>query len=87
MRLAAIILFFNLPSNSLFGVQILSVCICVHDLLIISLCVCVYINMNDDYESVLPPAGPEPNELPLRLLECVLHSRNMQKNQEMHIQS
>lgn len=32
------------------------------------LCVSVYINMNDDEESMLPPAGPKVEESPLRLL-------------------
>jgi hypothetical protein len=43
----------------------------------------VYINMNDD-KSMLPPAGPKVEESPLRLLEYIPHSRNMQKKQEMH---
>ena len=38
----------------------------------------LYINMNDN-ESMLPTAGPEAEELPLRLLEDILHKRIMQK--------
>jgi hypothetical protein len=39
--------------------------------------------MNDN-EFMLPPAGPEAEELPLRLLEDILCNRIMQKKQEMH---
>jgi hypothetical protein len=38
--------------------------------------------MNDD-ESMLPSAGPEAEESPLKLLEDMLHNRMMQKKQEM----
>ena len=40
--------------------------------------------MNDDDESMLPPAGPEAEESSLRLLEDILYNRIMQKKQEMH---
>jgi len=43
---------------------------------------CIYINSNDD-KSTLLPTGPEVEELPLRLLEDILHNRIMQKKQEM----
>jgi hypothetical protein len=33
------------------------------------MCIYVYINMNDDYESMLPPVGPQAEESPLILLE------------------
>jgi hypothetical protein len=39
--------------------------------------------MNDD-ESMLPSAGPEAEEAPLRLLKDILHNRIMQKKQERH---
>jgi hypothetical protein len=39
--------------------------------------------MNDD-EAMLPPAGPEAEESPLRLLKDILHKRIMQKKQEMY---
>jgi hypothetical protein len=48
------------------------------------MCVCVYINMNEDDESMLPSAGPEAEESPLRLFDDILHNRMIQKNQEMH---
>jgi hypothetical protein len=48
------------------------------------MCVCVYINMNDDDESMLPPAGTDAEESPLRLFDDILHNRIMQKKQEMH---
>jgi hypothetical protein len=41
----------------------------------------MYINMNDG-EYLLPPAGPEAEESPLRLLEDILHNLIMQKKQE-----
>jgi hypothetical protein len=40
--------------------------------------------MNDDGESMLPPAGPEAKESLLRLLDDILHNRIMQKKQEKH---
>jgi hypothetical protein len=49
----------------------------VHDLLIVSLC--VSININDDDESMLPSAGPEAEESPLRLLKDILHKCIIQK--------
>jgi hypothetical protein len=55
----------------------------IHDWLIISMCVCVYININDDDESMLPPVGPEAEQAPVRLLDILLN-RIMQKKQEMH---
>ena len=39
--------------------------------------------MNDG-EYLLPPAGPEAEESPLRLLEDILHNLIMQKKQEMY---
>jgi hypothetical protein len=36
----------------------------------------------NEYESMLPPAGPEAEESPLRLLEDILHNLIMQKKQE-----
>jgi len=44
---------------------------------------CVSINMNDD-DSMLPPTGPEAEEVPLRLLEDMLHNRILQKKEEIH---
>ena len=43
--------------------------------------------MNDDDESMLPPAGPEAEESPLTLLEDILYKHIMQEKQEMHIHS
>ena len=38
----------------------------------------------NEYESMLPSAGPEAKQIPLRLLEDIFHNRIMQKKQEMY---